>query len=531
METTGIEIKIVEYGTIEPHSSSSSYSRNIESNSSSHGIENYELSHIDSLPDVFHPDYESMERVSSQTTAILNILATVVGGGTLSLPFAFKNCGMIMAILLTFFSIRISIVSLQFLCVLSRKYKTNNYADIMDKAIGKGVGNFSNVLLIFMLLCVVVAFMVLSKDILGNVIDFAFSSSVLGAKFKSIALLVAVILTFPLMASKDLHALRHVSFLGISSVIFLLFVILWKSFCSLQLYGSLRFQQIRMWPISTKELLTSLPIILIAFMCQFNILGVYSRLSEPTAGRINRVIDVSMMSAGLLYILFGVAGYFLALDWTLDNILNNFSPQDPSLLIARCGLLVTLLCQIPMIVVPCRDSITHLWQEIYPTSTTTTSSISTSSMSSHPYQSISPSIEVLDDGDTTFSSSFASPTLWSRIQEHFTPTRHRHSTTSSTTSSTLPLTFAIVSFSLILAQYVPGVSLIWSLAGSSISLILAFVLPSLSYLLAWKNLGKKRKWSFTVFEAVMLLIISAFMIALCTTLSVQKMMTPIEPLV
>ena len=45
----------------------------------------------------------------------------------------------------------------------------------------------------------------------------------------------------------------------------------------------------------------------------------------------------------------------------------------------------------------------------------------------------------------------------------------------------------VVSVSLVLGELVPGVSVIWTIAGSSISLLLAFILPSLAYIQLWKT--------------------------------------------
>lgn len=86
----------------------------------------------------------------------------------------------------------------------------------------------------------------------------------------------------------------------------------------------------------------------------------YSNLYSPSAERIDSVLTYSITGSGIIYILFGVAGYLFAYDGTLDNILNNFSSHDPSLIVARIGLLLTIACQIPMVVVPCRDSIIQL---------------------------------------------------------------------------------------------------------------------------------------------------------------------------
>ncbi len=49
----------------------------------------------------------------------------------------------------------------------------------------------------------------------------------------------------------------------------------------------------------------------------------------------SQVVVWSIAGSGALYVMFGLAGYLVAFDQTKDNILNNFSPQDPSLIVAR----------------------------------------------------------------------------------------------------------------------------------------------------------------------------------------------------
>jgi hypothetical protein len=74
--------------------------------------------------------------------------------------------------------------------------------------------------------------------------------------------------------------------------------------------------------------------------------------------------------------------------------------------------------------------------------------------------------------------------------------------------------------SVTLAVAAPGVSVIWSVAGSSISLVLAFLFPALAYLSLWFQLdASTRKVDIETCGAWVLLLVSISMIVLCTSQS------------
>lgn len=322
-------------------------------------IETGESSNIDPN-DIYIPHFYSIERKSSRVVAVFNLLSTIVGGGTLTIPYAYYKCGIIVGTIITLFSIFVSIMSMEILCTLSRKLGCNSYIEVMQRSLGGNFGDMSNTLLIFMLLFVIMAFFILEKDIAGNILDYflhSHDSGSIDSTYKSVILSVIIVFTFPIMLADNYHSLRYISYLGTLSVTLLLFIIAIKSFILNWQSPERIVNNLRLGPNSFFDILTALPIILIAFMCQFNILGIYSNLSNPYPRHISHVIRVSIFIAGVIYIFFGIAGYTIAYDSTKDDILNNFSSHDPALILARCGLLLTIICQIPMVIVPCRQSI------------------------------------------------------------------------------------------------------------------------------------------------------------------------------
>lgn len=341
--------------------------------------------------------------------------------------------------------------------------------------------------------------MIIEKDIAGDIIDYFLPQGDFGQRYKSFILLVLTILLYPVLVAKNLYALRHVSYLGTLSVLLLLMVIVVKSLKLNIAEPQFRVEKSHWGPESFAHALFSLPIILIAFLCQFNVLGVYSTLFQPSPDRINSVLRASIGGSGFIYILFGISGYFFAYDSTRDNILNNFSSHDPSLIIARCGLLVTIICQIPMVVVPCRDSIVTLITKYI-------------------------TRNEIQERDSTRAIEVPEARVAIAIPMPREDTRLRNIEP----AAALPylpeaVTIALAGSCLWLSECVPGVASIWSVAGSSVSLILAFYLPAKAFVSRAYTINPSVDWRSDPYLAfsVVMVYVSTLLVIFCSSLSIQ----------
>jgi amino acid permease len=136
----------------------------------------------------------------------------------------------------------------------------------MEKSIGNIYGDISNLLIVFMLIFVVIAFMILEKDIAGDIIDYFIGEGDYGRQYKSIILIILTVFSFPVMIAKSLYALRNVSFLGTFSVGLLLIVIIIKSVIFNYRSPESFSNYSRPGPENIGDVLYALPIILIAFL-------------------------------------------------------------------------------------------------------------------------------------------------------------------------------------------------------------------------------------------------------------------------
>jgi hypothetical protein len=71
--------------------------------------------------EILNPSRDSAMRKTSPLSAIVNLVATICGGGVLSLPFAFQHAGIIPGTALMIFAAIITDFSLYILCSCARR--------------------------------------------------------------------------------------------------------------------------------------------------------------------------------------------------------------------------------------------------------------------------------------------------------------------------------------------------------------------------------------------------------------------------
>ena len=475
-----------------------------------------EIINVSELPDKFVPEYLSSERESSTVVATFSLLNTILGAGVLSLPYAFKELGWLTALGVVVGSFFFTVLSLRLLCKLCVKTGSKNYSDIIRKTLGANAPELTDVLMFLLLYVVLIAFMCLLNDIAGDVAEYMYFQHAAGqedtpsasspSSHRShaerhagghsdhsdevgfdvrtrhyISSFIAIFFIFPLMTRDSLHSLRHISYLGMGSIMCLLSVLVHKCVGANTADPDL-ISQAEIAPASTQVFLSALPIVLIAFLVQFNVIDVYVKLREPNESHINSVITWSVGVSSIIFSAFGLVGYFYAYGNTQDNILKNFGPRDPDLIIARIGLVVTLICQTPMIGLPCRNNcilvmshIQRLWEG---------------------RRTRSKSIIILEEEPESETNRPRSDS-WVRAAVNL-----REITIGETAVQRYGIPLCAVASSLFISQVLPGVSVIWSVAGSSVSILLAFLLPSLGYIQFWRRKNNRDPTKFVGYTPI-----------------------------
>jgi amino acid permease len=379
--------------------------------------------------DLLVPSYSSIERQSTLTVATFNLVATIVGGGVLSLPLAFEKCGIILASLLMLLAAATTDRSLWLLCLSARISGASSYGEIGKASFGDWMEGAISLLLFVFLLFVLVAYMVLVKDIWTPLVGML----VEGVHGDVVLLLILIFMT-PFLLQRTLHALRFNCYVGFASVSLLCLALCHHGLTSPHLKFDLK-----LWPEKMADVLFAFPIITLSFLSHFNILPIQSALVEPSRYRINATIHCAVASCFVLMYLFGLGGYMYAGDATQGNILLNTSVDttDWMLFLGRVGCGITIMLALPIMLLPCRGSI----------------------------------LQVVDACSVSRGISEETPLLASHNDNlSLNPVVHVGST------------LAIVVVTYLGAVLAPGVAIVWSLCGSTMAFLISFILPAACYL-------------------------------------------------
>jgi len=503
--------------------------------------------------EIIVPKADCTSRKSTLLTATINLIATIVGGGVLSLPISFQQSGLILGTLLMIFAAIVTDFSLYILVSCARRTGARSYGAVARHAFGPGLELFTTVVLFVFLMFVLVAFMVLIKDIWTPIILSAVRSFVFNneqgegkdgsdedgwqpyANADSLVLLSIITCMSPFLLRHNLHALRHNCYVGFCSVTCLLFALVYRAYQKNVSQPELFSSNIVYFTNNFGSVLFSFPIVTLAFLCSFNIISVHSSLVNPTRERLRAVIHRAVFGCFVLMYTFGVAGYLYSYNDTNGNILLNFDPSDRVILLGRVGCGITMMLAMPMVTLPCREAMLSLPDQ-YEEWRSGGGAFNLSSLDNADAAEDSSGHQAL--GETT--------PLKTKVINH--PKHHQHNNVTITLSpqtqtgkphlvinSAHPdkktpfekivhrgITLFIVTLCFIASVAVPGVAVVWSICGSSLGFFVGFILPAACYI----KIRSKRKGhgNSRVICAWALLLISCIATVACTWWTVVSLM-------
>lgn len=446
------------------------------------------------------PEANSPLREAPLWGCVATMLSTIVGGGALSLPYALKLTGLGAGLPLLLASAAASDFALYALCSASRRTGTATLAELARAVQGPQLETCVVVALFVLCGFVSVAYTRLLRDLLGLFLE-PFQVSARGVDVALIAVVALVL--FPLALNRQVHSLRYAAFTSFGGAICV---------AALFTYRATHDSQVTLATLVRPPVLDSpglrinaLPIMLMLYLCQFNILSVHARLVNPTRARLKLLIHCAVGTSTLFYVVLGVAGAALCNDATLDvaqdalSCLSSGSGDDTILACAGGAFAVSILLNTPALIIPLRDALAALAK------TTTTSRSLRQGVVAPAAANAANERTALNDTDdddkedphSSINDKDAQP------QEASSAVTH------------VVLTASIVIVVVIVAQRVPGVATVWAVAGSSVGLFVAFMMPCAMYLKVRGDKEGGRAFVRKMLSAL-LLVVAVVLAAVCT---------------
>lgn len=511
--------------------------------------------------ELLKPDHSSQARKSSPMVAMINMVATVCGGGVLSLPLAFSKAGILPTTLLMIYGALTTDLSLYLLVACARRTGGRSYGDVAMAAFGSAAQVVTTVTLTTMLCGALIAYQVLVKDVwtpvlLTTVPGLSVSLGKLSDREASNLLLAGILLlAMPLLLKRDLHALRHTCYIGFGSCILLLVAVFFRAAQKIR-HQSVH-AAINWYSTDPADWLFCFPIVVLCFFCSYNILEVHAQLMHPTRLQIKRVIDHSMMICLVLFYTVGLCGYLYAGTATADNILLNFPFQDSAVLAGRIGFCFTLLFGLPLVLLPCREaalSIPAHWrawrQDVAETRKFRLLARERNNYGAHlivngvDFDATEPHLvsktrhgaslrygtacieQTLSADETDGTATNSANSSWTQLVNSdeqgirtvdSCPNDCFLQSWKEQFSNVVP-TVVILLVTYFVAISVPGVAAVWSICGSSMAIWIAFIVPTACYL----KIREHKGLTLLASAAWLLLITSGIAMVLCTRQAVQN---------
>jgi len=258
------------------------------------------------------------------------LASSAIGAGILSFPYAFCRAGMITALIVL---VTITILTHFALCAIGRSMQVvqrdsphvSSYDELVQAILGPSAAIIMELVIIFYMLGACVGFLTIIGDMLEPLLTSdtegwlaASTVEAFGGSHgvrRSVLLTAAIGLCFPLSLLRSLNALRFASILSISSVCYL--VVLLIAGTATEHEPVVHFKPI--WPGAA----SAIPIMAFALQCHLSAPLVYSELhsSIKSARWMSRVSFLAMALCMLLYIPAGVFGYIRFGESVLGDVL------------------------------------------------------------------------------------------------------------------------------------------------------------------------------------------------------------------
>jgi len=310
----------------------------------------------------------------SKRASTLTVITSMVGGGTLALPYAMKHSGLIPTLI--YFPLISSMCAWSLHCVIliGQKTNANTFYDIANVLFGTKVAIVIELLLVSILMLASVGYLTMVKNLLPYSLRIIFHTDVdcfwTGKEFLIPALTFVVI--SPLALMPKVAALRYASLCGFCLVFYLTIVTVYTYFdyCNKPYgHGCLTsshtepsvFENVDLWGVNWVGHMYTIPLIISSFSAHPCVLPIYIELRQKSPKDMWVVMVTGLTIAALVYMVLATFGYFTFLSDTDPNYLLNEYHHNVAVTFASVGLCLVCSLAIPLFIHAKRRSITTLY--------------------------------------------------------------------------------------------------------------------------------------------------------------------------
>eukprot|EP00440_Ansanella_granifera_P042498 gb/GFBE01046068.1/.p1 GENE.gb/GFBE01046068.1/~~gb/GFBE01046068.1/.p1 ORF type:complete len:548 (+),score=91.12 gb/GFBE01046068.1/:1-1644(+) len=430
---------------------------------------------------------------SSLRGTVFNLVNTIIGGGILGLPYAVRQCGIVLGgSLLVLFAV-FTDLAVWMLLVCVDATRQQSFALVGEALYGPSMGIAVDLAVFLNNLGVLTSYVVVIGDLVPPFMAHV-SAPKLFQDRTSLLCMSAAFILLPLSCLRSMGALRHASLICLF-MIWMLMVLVVAMGTGVIDVSEASHDSPRLFAEDPLAALAQLPVMVFAYNCNMNVPILYAELRRQKDESVDSKFRTkrSKMMAGMhtsilacvsIYCAVAIFGYMAFVEQTEGDILVNFrAPTFGPAPLVKASYSLVLICSYPVMCFSCVASLHRLLLHFHAVLWQSTSEAD----SYTPFMAASPRDRVPSVGSIAEPGLFPSPNLSPASSSTAEPdcqvVADALPDTQQQPSRSVHLTevTALVALTLVLGILLPDVSSVFGITGGLCGGALTFIFPGLFY--------------------------------------------------